>query len=413
MRQQQQQQHNWQHRHARKLLSMMRGASLSDWLWFIAFSRLRSQVYIYSHEAHSVYTPEGEEVEWPVIWILARYHKKHILCSKAVPRIDSVVRDLVEWTHRLKWRWHFRADTGTKPSITMRYRRLPKCDHLVAPEVEWMVRNMRDCVLQECRKAISWVKYHRSYANILPLTSLGLRLLRKSRYKAIPNDKDGGYALESRIEHRQVHEEILGMTIYEELPGFTIDCEIDRAKESYAQLCLKIAKHCNEPRLTHELRKSLQHGSLVATLKPTCKSHKPPGEVAHRPVRALPNYAFTGCSKWISKVLMGNLRERPYLVKDTAQFIRSISQHRVKASHFFMKLDIKDYYLSGGNDALCGASSKLVPPNTQPLFEQTLMTLLHYQLVKSSELEGRYWRVVQGTGMGLPHSGEVADHLLH
>ena len=403
------QQHNWKHRHARRLLRMMRGASMADWLWFIDFARLRDQVYVYDHACHSVYTPGGGEVEWPIVWVLARYHKKHILCTKALPRIDQVVRDLNDWGNRLKWQWFHRKDSDSKPSITVRYRRLPTCTHLLAPEVEWMVRNMKDCVLRECRRAISKVRYDRSYANVLPLTSFGLSLLRRSGLKAIPNDKDGGYALETVADYRMVHSEILDNGVYEEIPNHMVKVELDNARTAYSSLCLLIAKQCGEPQLARELRKSLQQGRLIATLKPTCKSHKPNGSVSHRPVHALPDYAFAGSSKWISQVLMDDLRGRRYLVKDTAQFIRSISQFTAKQDHFFIKLDIKDYFLSGCSQELCNASASVVPADVRPLFTTVLMNLLHYQFVESRELCERCWRATRGTGMGLPHSGEVAD----
>ena len=382
---------------------------MADWWWFIDFARLREQVYVYDHTSHSVYTPGGGEVEWPIIWILARYHKKHILCNKSLPRIDHVVRDLKEWGNRFKWRWYHRASAGSKPSITIRYRESPACEHLLAPEVEWMVRNMKDCVLSECRKAISRARYDRSYANILPLTSFGLRLLRRSGLKAIPNDTDGGYALETKAEHREVHAEILNSGVYEEFPDFMVHTEINNAVTSYCDLCYLIAKHCGEPRLAWELRKSLQQGRLIATLKPTCKSYKLMGEVSHRPVHALPDYAFAGSSKWVSKELMKDLRGREYLVKDTAQFVKSISRYTAREDHFFMKLDIKDYFLSGTSEELCEASGRLVGDEVRPLFITVLMNLLYYQFVETRELKGRLWKVKNGTGMGLPHSGEVAD----
>ena len=74
-----------------------------------------------------------------------------------------------------------------------------------------------------------------------------------------------------------------------------------------------------------------------------------------------------------------------------------------------MKLDIKDHYLSGTSEELCGACSKVIRSEVLPLFTTTLMTLLYYQFVESRELPERVWRVTKGTGMGLPHSGEVAD----
>ena len=212
---------------------------------------------------------------------------------------------------------------GESHEVALRFRKVPLCGALVAPEVQCMTSRMRECVIRECRKAISSAKCSREYANILPLTALGLRI-----------DKDGGYALEARTEHRKVHEEILSSNSYAFIVATSKKEEVSNAIRKYLRLCAVVEQCMYEPGLARELRKSLQNGKVVAKLKPTCKSHKPQGEVSHRPVHALPGYAFLGCSKWISLVLRRNLLSREYLLKDTVQFIRSISTMRPMADQF-------------------------------------------------------------------------------
>ena len=397
------------YRHSLRLMRLMQGATVSDWLWLCHFDRLREQVYVYNHAYHSVATVVGSQIGWPIIWVLARFHKKHILCSRALPRVDNIVQNIEEWSNRVKWSWHHRLSMAHRPSITVRFRKVPPCGELVAPEILWMTGHLKHCVMRECMKAISQARHDRSYCNMLPLTALGLRMLRNANFKAVPNDKDGGYALELRHEHHMVHEEILTGNSYSMILASNMKEEIHGAFTHYFKLCRDIETCIREPGLARELRKSVQNGFLVAKLKPTCKSHKPNGEVTHRPVHALPGYAFKGCSRWISMVLRRNLLRRNYLLKDTLQFIKSISQMRAKAEHIFIKLDVKDFFMSGDANDLVETSSRLVPENLVNTYMEVLHHLLYSQFVKSEEFPGEFWRVTKGTGMGLPHSGEVAD----
>ena len=65
--------------------------------------------------------------------------------------------------------------------------------------------------------------------------------------------------------------------------------------------------------------------------------------------------------------------------------------------------------MSGDACDLVNTSLPLVPEPLASAYEEVLYALLHFQLVESSEFPDECWRVVRGTGMGLPHSGDVVD----
>ena len=49
---------------------------MRDWLSLLHFDSLRQCVYLYDVSNRAVHHPQVHEVEWPVVWVLARYHKK-------------------------------------------------------------------------------------------------------------------------------------------------------------------------------------------------------------------------------------------------------------------------------------------------------------------------------------------------
>ena len=85
----------------------MKGASAADWLALRNFRDLRNQVYLYDGAGHSARHPAEGEIAWPIIWVLGRYHQKHIWLGKALPRVERYAADLEQVEARLRWRWTF------------------------------------------------------------------------------------------------------------------------------------------------------------------------------------------------------------------------------------------------------------------------------------------------------------------
>jgi len=73
-------------------------------------------------------------------------------------------------------------------------------------------------------------------------------------------------------------------------------------------------------------------------------------------------------------------------------------------------LDIEDFYMKGKHDDLAkSAFSHITNRNERIALEDGMLTVLHHQYVHSGSLAGRYFRVLEGSGMGNSHSGELAD----
>ena len=64
---------------------LMMGATWYAVMWLADFERLREQVYTYNGcEKTAVF---DQDLEWPIVWCLARYNKKHVVCPRELPAI--------------------------------------------------------------------------------------------------------------------------------------------------------------------------------------------------------------------------------------------------------------------------------------------------------------------------------------
>lgn len=152
----------------------------------------------------------------------------------------------------------------------------------------------------------------------------------------------------------------------------------------------------------------------AAVLQLKVKSHKAPGAVVGRPLHTTVNAALEGFSKWVIPQLRAKLDALPYLVRDAAHAKQLILRTRIDTDHTLLKIDSKDFFLSGRSTELVAAVMLPFPQSERSrILQAVLGLLLESQFVKPRSptllsFEGA-WRVLLGSGMGLAHSGFVAD----
>eukprot|EP00439_Symbiodinium_sp_Y106_P000763 s11295_g1.t1 len=74
-----------------------------------------------------------------------------------------------------------------------------------------------------------------------------------------------------------------------------------------------------------------------------------------------------------------------------------------------MRVDIEDFFMSGTVDELVNTTIPLIPRCRRNTNRKALTFLLNHQYVVSVLITERTYKVVKGTGMGVRHSGAVAD----
>ena len=99
---------------------------------------------------------------------------------------------------------------------------------------------------------------------------------------------------------------------------------------------------------------------------------------------------------------------------DSQDLIRQLRGVAVHEDDRFLKIDIKDYFMSGDHHQLVHHSSEaLEDPQTRQAYQTILGAILRNQLISVEGVRDRLWTVEWGTGMGLMCSGDVSDTAFH
>ena len=154
--------------------------------------------------------------------------------------------------------------------------------------------------------------------------------------------------------------------------------------------------------------------TLFSRLQLLIKDHKPTGNVVCRPVHATPSFIFGGLSSWLISVLRAKLSERaPHLLRDTSDVVGRLHDPRPDSSWHFSKVDVTDFYVNGNVDEITSCVLSLF--DTRDVIYSTLEAVIRFllqcQFVRDpwGDSEDLVYQVVFGSGMGLPHSGELAN----
>eukprot|EP00959_Pyramimonas_sp_CCMP1952_P216215 4522140-Pyramimonas_sp.AAC.1 len=214
-----------------------------------------------------------------------------------------------------------------------------------------------------------------------------------------------------REDMPRITDSILSSSVY--LRGTCNDSVITDIVRRYHRLCRLAGAAAEDeslgPLLSRTTRRSNSHA--VSVLQLTVKDHKQDGEVTCRPIHATPNFMFAGLSAWLRAVLSKKLDEvAPQLISDSHDLKDRLLCLHPDMNWHFLKIDIKDYYLCGSADEITEAVMSLwSPADPQYSYLRHVVTFfLGVQMVRDP-FSGDVFHVLKGTGMGLPHSGELTD----
>ena len=93
--------------------------------------------------------------------------------------------------------------------------------------------------------------------------------------------------------------------------------------------------------------------------------------------------------------------------------MKLISTKCAKPDETLYRLDAKEFFMSGRHPELIEAGIANLPEGRRrDCLRKVLEFLLDNQYVKSGALPERLWKVEEGSGMGLAHSGDLCDAAL-
>ena len=122
---------------------------------------------------------------------------------------------------------------------------------------------------------------------------------------------------------------------------------------------------------------------------------------------------WTGLSAWLAHHLLVKIQMKlHHLLRDTKEFVDDLGHLHWQDGMRMVKIDIKEFSMSGKPGFLSHACSELFCAETkdfQQLVARAVDWLCRNQFVQTEFLLNLTNRVTRGSGMWLLHSGEVSD----
>jgi hypothetical protein len=235
---------------------------------------------------------------------------------------------------------------------------------------------------------------------------------RDSVYKAIPLDKEPGFAIVMRSDVELCARLALSPKFYQELEDTVPSNSFRSAQLAYFLLTRDIAKYEDDPGLVRLLRRGYDERHAACGLGMLIKSLKPQGEVTVRPVHRASAFAYNGICKYINHYLVP-LKMFPHIASSADKVAASVCSKRCFRPSFLVKLDLKDYYLSGSaSEVARDATSHFESATLRALIRRCILFVLSQQYVVTKDIPGAAFRCFRGCGMGLCLSSAVSNAAL-
>lgn len=93
-----------------EFMRLRRDASEEDFQWLLNYKALESRVQRYDAVSRrAVHVKEGD-LPWLVVWLVGRYHPKHIRCGRRRPDVGAIRDALERFDRKVRWRWVHRYE---------------------------------------------------------------------------------------------------------------------------------------------------------------------------------------------------------------------------------------------------------------------------------------------------------------
>ena len=380
-------------------------------------------LYVYDHVSNTTRRPFPNEVMWPIEYLLAHHHKKHIFTPKSQPDLAVVGKSLASWANKVRWRHVYFHDPGATADdeelwkLKSRRTFTHPCPHSVSPEMEAFILDTTSSVFEACRRSRSRAlgRAKEFASSIDAVSRIAMHILRMSNWGAICTDKDGGFTLIDKDQLVEEKLQILRRANYEPL---SIRDENFNAEllDRYKQAALAYRDDLESESLCRTLSSDLGDyaDNIVSQLHLNCKTHKTPPEF--RAIHASVNHPLKPGMRMVARDLSHSMKPLGHILRDSDHLIEIVSKHTFAQDCCFAKLDVGDFFMSGEHSLLAEKCAKIKNAEgaaSRRCFKELLSAILGSQVLAASGAPGSYWRVKIGSGMGLLCSGEVSDYVFY
>ena len=394
----------------------MSGLSASE-LWALRLSDEEDpKLYVYDYKGKRVIVPVFGMIAWPIEFLLSFYHNKHVFEIHGSPSISHINRAVDRWHQKIRWRFYFDSQRDNVQRVDEfvfhdRPRHYKQCPYDPPAPANVMCHEICEGIRKRAIKALRY-----SPRNEAPfLIQWGFALLRDKKLAAIRCDKDGGFCVVPISHVRECKVQAIQNHAAYKLDPVSDDMLTEHCN-SYYNLSWSISKLLtgDEDQRRVVFRSFMAHirdngpAGLVSRIDATIKSHKDAGKVVPRIIHASAAHPFKPLMTWIGQTLSADLKKYPHLIRDSSDLVMKLRSIRIPKSAVFLKIDIKDYFMSGKHTQLMELAGKCVAPRIRNEFESAVALVLTSQWVKVPRHDST-WKVLIGSGMGLKCSGEVSD----
>ena len=240
------------------------------------------------------------------------------------------------------------------------------------------------------------------------------RLLRYGAWGVLPTDKDSGFAICHKLRlHMAFFSSLRNPSWYRKLDVPCRDTHAQDVCNEYLEMCKHICSIGRDD-IDNDLLKALASsssdaGAIRFRVSATAKTHKAQGNCTIRLLHCMrPRCPFAPAMRYVSHLLRQHLVQIPHLVKDSFQFLRALRHKSFTRHASIVKIDIKEYYMSGSHEMLIHQSSRFFQGHQKHMYVAALTFILENQFVEVPGFD-ILWQVVSGSGMGMICSGEVSD----
>ena len=135
----------------RRFKETMKDARVRDWKNVAHFSNLRHSVYVFHHESKSARNP-GLEIEWPIVWLLSAFHRKHIFVPQKMLETKHINNVAVRLKSRVEWAWALRRDSTCLPNIHIKSSEIASCSKVIPPIAKCWTTGLGNAIMNAARK---------------------------------------------------------------------------------------------------------------------------------------------------------------------------------------------------------------------------------------------------------------------
>ena len=354
--------------------------------------RIASRVRIFCIEGRKTRAPEPNELPWTVLVLLSAYSRKFIPVKGTLPKLSDLSKQL-------------RCVRGTIVKKLNEIANTRGAHERFADEVVSNVLGRAKRELSACKgRSCLW-------KNIADWYHHAMSWISRSSYAIVPTDKEGTFGLVKFEDFRKLLAEKLCSPMYEE-----IDMETEVRAEALTMLA-RLAKRFDKAS-SHTIVSSLRchFTSVISRIGCTLKSHKQDGEVCLRILHLSSKHPFSGAGKVINSILNPFLKDYSHLCGSSQAMIENLKKGDVlngseyNANDIIVKADVSDFYMAAPHKVIMAhAFTNLGLKNdVKEAYDDLLAHLLFFQFVRNP-LDGRVYRVLTGSGMGLNYSGSLSD----